>query len=212
MTVFNENSLSDLRTRDCVQWLQSRMENKQSHHIQDLYERRLVAAEMVAAEVYHALVWFLQAYPSITSVKPVWVPTIDNDDRSLIVRFRLDLESQDPQDLEDRERRTQQASSSGDPLDALYGYDDPPPSIAEAGSAVYDTLVELCEGVGPEIWNEFTPYSVAEAKRKPYTSVEQVEADMQEDLSHFLPHLQQWLLERPTQPAQEQPRSPKQRL
>lgn len=212
MPIFDQTALSEhLRTRDAIEWLDSRMENKQTHHGQDLYERRLNHAELTAAEVYHALIWFLEAYPHIESVKPMWVPTIDNDDRSIIIRVRLNITSTDPQDKVEREQRSQEAAQN-DPLLENYGYDDFPPSIEASGSEAASTLIEVCENVGPEIWNEFQPYTVSDRERAPYTSTSEVEADMREDLSSFLPALQQWLLDRTVAPAKEATRRPQGRL
>lgn len=213
MPIFDHNALSEhLRTRDAIEWLNSRMENNQVHHGQDLYERRLNHAELTAAEVYHALIWFLEAYPHIEYVKPVWTPTIDNDDRSIIIRFRLDISSSDPEDKVEREERAKEASEKRDPLLEYYGYDDFPPSIEAAGAEAASTLIEVCENVGPELWNEFQPYTVADSSRAPYSSTDEVEADMQEDLSSFLPALQQWLLDRTLAPAPETARRPQSRM
>lgn len=213
MPIFDQNALSEhLRSRDIIEWLGSRMKDQQVHHGQDLYERRLNHAELTAAEVYHALIWFLEAYPHIEYVKPMWVPTIDSDDQSILIRFRLDISSTDPEDKVERSRRAQEASEKRDPLLEYYSYDDFPPSIEASGSEAASTLIEVCENVGPEIWNEFQPYSVSDRERVPYTSMSEVEADMREDLSSFLPALQQWLLDRTLAPAKEATRRPQGRL
>lgn len=211
MSFFTQDTLNDhLRGRDCIDWLQSRMEHQQVHPVQDLYERRMVHAQLLAVEVYHALAWFLQAYPQVKSVRPRWIPTIDEDDQSIIVRFRLDIASDDPADLEDALAHKQRAQDNNNPLLELYGYDEALPSMVDP--AAYDTLIELGEGVGPETWNEFYFYSLADPKRAAYTSVVDIEKDMNEDLAPFLAELHQWLLNRQTPTTPQVPRTPRARL
>lgn len=152
-------------------------------YMQRLYHQRLRYAESVAMMVYHGLVWLMETYPEIRSVKPTWEPVIDKDDRSTIVRFRLEMDVQE----------------SGQPLATEYGYDECPPEISKtAGEDAYNQMIYLGEQVGPEIWNEFICYTVADPKTDPYTSAAQVETAMQSDMAEFLAEAQQWVLENAT--------------
>lgn len=209
MSVFDSETLKGhLRSRDTIEWLETQMKGEQDHPLQDLYERRLIMAKMVAAEAYHALAWFFDAYPQVVSVKPVWVPFIEPSENTLLVRFRLKIKTSKLIDEADRLDRETSASSKVDPLEHMYGYDDAPPSIKNGDQSAFDDLVELCEGVGPEIWNEFSPYALARPDREPYISSAQVEADMSEDLSEFLAQLKHWLFDRKMgAPSQRRPSS-----
>lgn len=209
MPLFTPETLeTHLRGRGHIDWLSSRMGSEQATPVQDLYERRIIQAEMTAVEVYHGLIWFLEAYPQIKSVRPIWKPLVD-EDGMILVKVRLALESDDPRDMEEARERASKAMSHADPLEKFYGYDDPPPSIEEMSSDAFDTLIELCEEVGPETWNEFNFYS-AVTRKQGYGKPAEVEADMEKDCSEFVAELSQRLLElkidMPTAPARPKPR------
>lgn len=154
---------------------------RNEHHMQELYGRRLLNAEMMALETYHTLAWMLQAYPGIESAKAIWLPEVEAFERTLIVRFRLELKIK------------------GDPaIPGLYGYDECPEILGNPEA--YDRMIEAGENVGPEIWNEFLIYGIA-TRTAPYTSVQEVAEDMGKDLTGALAAISRLKIEQTTDPA-----------
>lgn len=180
--ISREQITQDFRSKEFRDFLDNQRLGPEEppHYMMSLYARRLVYAEAAALEVYHALVWLFEDYPTLKSVKPLWIPDIDRDDNSFILRFRLEMATEDAPDEE------------------LYQYDQPPASFAD--HATFDLAIETGEFIGPEIWNEMASFCLV-SRKDPYQSIQEVEADMQEDLGEFLTQAAQWALSRATPPA-----------
>lgn len=170
MAVFTrETMITHLRGREHVEWLESQVSKEYSSPVDENTSRTHIRAEMISAEIYHGLIWFLKAYPQFTRVRPVWEPFIEPSDRSILIRVRLEIDSTVPADQEDAKERLKNSSRTRDPLDKYYSYGDAPPSISESESEAFDTLIDLCEQIGPENWDGFFNSSLD--KSKGYTSV-----------------------------------------
>lgn len=204
MSMLSEEQFKRLQTREFVEFLHQHTASQQTNFLQDIYALRQTGAELAAFQVYHALVWMFETYPSIVSIRPVWLTdlpddpewekfknhllesgqteqslkTYRNNDNMYLTRFRLEIKS-----LED-----------GVVCESFYGYDDPPASFVEHGQEVYDTAIEWGENVSHEIWNEFMHYELV--RETPYTSAAEVVADFQEDVKELSAAVTEWVLER----------------
>lgn len=215
MTYFTEETLkSEFQSREHTQWLESLIPQHEMGPVQENNHRSHVRADMIATEIYHGIIWLLEAYPQITRVRPIWKPIIAPEDDAMLVLVRLEIETNDPRDRADLEDRVDKAKKSGNPLDKYYSYADAPPSIPEDETHAFDTLIDLCEQVGPETWEGF--YGTALRESKGYSNASQVLDEMESWLGEFLAQMQEHLMEkglpRPSGEAQARSRSPGPRL
>lgn len=180
MPLLTPDAIKTLRTHEYRNFLDTELVDDPDY-LQSLYRRRLHYADSVAMEVYHGLIWMLEAYPNLRSIKPIWLPEVEKDDNSMIVRFRLDLVFEE----------------EGKQITERYGYEECPSAMAAHGEDAYNLMISLGELVAPELWNEFFPFTVYDRKQ-PYTNVADVEADMKKDLAPFLAKFEQWALENAT--------------
>lgn len=147
-------------------------------YIMSLFNRRMRYVEAAAMEIYHGLIWFLEEYPEVESVRPIWYPEVENEDRNMLVRFRLRIKLKGESDL------------GGE-----YGYDECPQILGEKfGQQAFDRLIEMGELIAPELWNEFLCLAVS-SRGEPYSSPEEVKTHLNEDLEAFMAETQQWILE-----------------
>lgn len=195
MTLFTPKTmLSHLRGREHIAWLETQVRSKQTIPILENHDRSGVRADMISVEIYHGLVWFLEAYPHISRVRPVWEPFVDPNDRSMLVRVRLEIESADPEDREDARNRVQESQRTLQSLDRYYSYEDAPPSIQDKHMEAFNTLVELCEQIGPETWESFVRSPLDESSG--YASVSEVVEEMESELGPLLANLGERLMEK----------------
>lgn len=148
----SETMLSHLRGREHIAWLEAQLGSKQTNPILENYDRRWLRSEMISVEIYHGLNWFLQAYPHIARVRPIWEPFIDPDDKSIVIRVRLEIRSTDPADQKEVRRRDE-----------------------------FNTLVELCEQIGPETWENFSKTPLED--NAGYANVSEVVEEMESALA-----------------------------
>ena len=182
MPLIDQNALMiHLRDPAYIEFL-SAPPTRQTHFLQALHEKHCRWADAALLEVYSSLIWLFETYSTIRGIQPKWLPDKDNDnDDFLVVLFRLKLHTQEGDKAVERE----------------YQYEKYPDSIAQspAGTEVFDTAIELGEGIGPELWNNVA-HSLLCSRETPYTSVAEIEADMHQDIGPFVTEVHAWIMDR----------------
>ena len=146
------------------------------HHFHRLNNILAQESDAVLLQVYLGLAGLFESYPDLASVKPIWRPEIDLDDRNILVRFRVELRIGEEMSCESRE----------------YGYDECPEGWTD--TTAFDSAIERGEYVGPEIWNNVV-FSALINRKTPYASKADLLAEMNDELHHFLPGVKAWALE-----------------
>lgn len=184
MTVLEKNDPNaSLRGKKFNDFLDT-LHKENDDYVLDLYDRRLHVADAVAMEVYHNLIWFMEAYPFVKKVSPVWGPRIDADD-NFMVSFGLNLT----------------VEVDGVEETGLYGYGE---SHDEMGDDYeqFNRMIETGEMVGPEIWNEFMlSANTIFQNKKGFSSIDEVRKAMADDLGEFVALFSTWDIENQTGPA-----------
>ncbi len=186
MTVLEKNDpSSSLRGKKFNSFLDS-LHKENDDYVLDLYDRRLSVADAVTMEVYHGLIWFMETYPSVKRVAPVWHPRVDADN-NFLVSFGLNLTI---------ERNGKEETDQ-------YGYGEAVEVEGmEENSDQFDRMIETGEMVGPEIWNEFIlSANNLLQKKEGFRSVDEVRQAMTDDIGEFVALFSAWNLENHTAPA-----------
>jgi len=151
-------------------------DEKPGHHFHRMNNLLAQESDAVLLQVYLGLAELFDSYPDLASVKPIWRPEVDPDDRNILVRFRMELRIGEEMSCEASE----------------YGYDECPEGWTD--TTAFDNAIEAGEYVGPEIWNNVV-FSALINRKTPYASKADILAEMNDELHHFLPGVKAWALE-----------------
>jgi hypothetical protein len=148
----------------------------ESNYMNQMSSLSMQIAEAVVLDFYHGIELMFQAYPSLLSLKPTWKPALDGDD--IHIRFAVKISAN---------------NEGGEVEQGLYAYEGNPPCLWGNPRHTYDTLVELGEAVGSDIWKFFKDFDICQ-RSEPYTSVEEVREAKKADVGELLTRFEQHAL------------------
>lgn len=163
--------------------------------VSDHYSHRLDAltiqqADAALLHAYLGLANLFEAYPDLREVLPVWTPVVD-EDRHFLLKFRLHIAMESDNELIE------------------YGHGDWPEEFGD--NFPFDQAIEAGEYLGPETWNHVA-LSPLVNRDDPFTSKDEVLAEMNKELHYFLPEVKAWALGMGLEDKTDRPQKPKSRM
>lgn len=160
------------------------------HYSNRLDELTIQQSDAALLHTYLSLANLFDAYPTLHKVLPAWTPVVD-EDRNFLLKFRLHIAMEGDTDLIE------------------YGYGDWPGEFGDC--TAFDKAIEAGEYLGPETWNHVTGM-VLDTRDEPFTSKEEVLAEMNRELDHFLPMVKAWALDMGLEDRPDRPQKPKSKM
>lgn len=171
------------RTREYVKIATEIPSSDETHYmnrVDAILERALDAASF---EFYQSMIDAFDVYPEIKELKPVWRPVVDGG--QFHVKFSIQVKSDTNEGIQTHE----------------YEYDNLPSFASRDGEKTFSILIELGEGIRPELWAAFLDRAF-NYRETPYTGPEDVKEEMQKELGEFITLFEQYALtHQTTQPT-----------
>lgn len=182
-----QKSFNIYRTREYVKIATEIQPSDDTHfmnRVDAILERSLDAASF---EFYQSMIDAFDTYPEIKEMKPEWRPVVDGG--HFQVNFTVQVKNSSNEGIQNQR----------------CNYDNPPSFASYDGEKTFSILIELGEGIRPELWNAFLDRKLNNRKM-PYVGPEDIKEEMSNELGEFITLFEQYALTHQTPHAKGQPR------